>query len=304
MTVAFYVSFMNVFNRLVESWARVLKEHGHEVDVIWVPESCDKPIAECADADVHVIVAGVHILLTLARFGGLKKGRKVLWMFDPLPERTETSANVHGCKIDMLLAAAGETRFDAAIGMNAGISGRLHELLPGIPICTVPYTFDETFIRKPIPDNERETEVLQLGWGTVRRKLAEIGMQRAGVPARFVYSGMWGAARYDLIANAKVSLNIHADGHTYFTQHRIFDAWAQGSAVVSEPMGDLNEYGVEPGVHLEIAEFGDMPGVCEQLLEDEGKRAGMVAAGQDLLRACYTTDGWTDILLGALGDGN
>ncbi len=97
-----------------------------------------------------------------------------------------------------------------------------------------------------------------------------------------------------------MSINTFRDNLQYFNQHRIFEAWAMGSVVVTEPSEDLSQYGIEDGKHLITAEFEDIPKACQAILNDQKKRREVQAAAQSLLIEHYVSDQWSNRFINAI----
>jgi hypothetical protein len=165
-----------------------------------------------------------------------------------------------------------------------------------VPVIKIPYTINSKDIITPIPEDKRQIDILQLGRKSVRRQEAEKLFANKDMVTKFIYDGLYSKNRYQTIAESRISLNIHRDKPFSFNHHRIFEAWSQGSVVVSEPSNDL-EFGIKPDTHLVLSEIDNMPEVCQKLLADEPRRHKMITAAQELLRKRYTPDHWIDKML-------
>jgi len=110
-----------------------------------------------------------------------------------------------------------------------------------------------------------------------------------------------GAARDDKRRRSRISLNIHADDrHTYFDQYRTLEAWAAGTAVVTETTGGLADWGIVPETHLVMADLPYLPEVCTELLADTTRRERITQAAQELLRAQFSPQRWRRKMLSVL----
>jgi glycosyltransferase involved in cell wall biosynthesis len=116
--------------------------------------------------------------------------------------------------------------------------------------------------------------------------------------AEFIWAGLWGAARDAFRAGARINLNVHADAELhYFDQFRTFEAWAAGTAVVSDSFEGWEDFGIQPGVHMAMAELQDLPRACAELLADVPRREAMVRASQALLRERFSPAAWQGRML-------
>ena len=88
--------------------------------------------------------------------------------------------------------------------------------------------------------------------------------------------------------------------HSYFDQYRTLEAWAAGTAVVTETTDDLALWGIVPDTHLVMANLQDLPEVCAELLADTVKREHITRAAQDLLHSEFSPQRWRQKMLSAL----
>jgi len=315
LRIAIYTCLSPLFGRFCHSWESILGGLGHEVTVIELPMNWKKPLPSQEKADVNLFVGGGSMLWMLMTHGFPGVGKNVVWMFEPVLKRN-TLAQIGTKILRRLKAIIGMEakdfhygkikvmdeighRFDAIIGMNALITSYVQKYLPGIPTIEIPYTIDPKDIISPIPEAERKIDVLQLGRHSPRRKRAEKLFNQKGVEARFIYGGLYNEDRYKVIPQAKISLQIHGGKPFYFSQHRIFEAWAAGSLVLSEPFSPKLD-GVEAGIHLIVADLENFPDVCTRLLADREKRNEIVNASQALLKSSFVPNKWSDSLIGFL----
>jgi hypothetical protein len=97
---------------------------------------------------------------------------------------------------------------------------------------------------------------------------------------------VFGEEKYDLLASAKILLNLHRDDphpddgtagtDRYFEWVRMIEAMANGCAVVSEP--SVGYEPLVPGEHFVSAAVGDLGAAVTTLLADDRARAEMVEA--------------------------
>jgi hypothetical protein len=289
-----------------------LDKLGHQATVIEVPRDWDRPFPEERENDINLFVGDPYMLWILWANGFPKAGRNILWMFDPLPEANiivETAKKIarrvkplvgmrkyffHDGKT-YLMKAIGH-KFDAVIGLNSIVTSYIERCFPDIPTVEIPYTIDPKHIIRPVPESEKQIDILQLGNRSPRRERAEKLFNQRGIGPAFIYGGLFSEYRHEIISKSKISLHIHGAKPYYFSQHRIFEAWAAGSVVVSEPFFPEFEP-VEKGAHLAVAEIEEFPEVCEELLEDRERRGRILAASQELLMDCFVPHKWSNKLL-------
>ncbi len=271
-----------------------------------------KPLPSQKETDINLFVGGGSMLWMVATQGFPQVGKNVVWMFEPVLKPNALSemgrkilrrlksfvgieaAEFHYGKIKIMHEIG--HRFDAIIGMNSLITSYVEKHLPGIPTIEIPYTIDPKDIISALPEGEKQIGVLQLGRHSPRRKKAERLFNERGVKAKFIYGGLYNEHRYKVISQSKISLQIHGGKPFYFSQHRIFEAWAAGSVVVSEPFFPKLD-GVEEGTHLIVAKLEEFPEVCENLLAEREKRYEIVSASQELLKNSFVPDKWSDTLI-------
>lgn len=275
-----------------------------------------KPLPTIEETDISVFTGGLSMLWMLAVHGLPKTGKNIIWMFEPLIETNIFAETVRKIirrfKSFMGIEASdfhyGKTKtmnaigqkLDAIVGFNSLVTKYAERHFPTVPVIEIPYTVDPQHIISPLPEAERHIDILQLGRRSSRREQAErLFNRRGGVKATFIYAGLYNEHRYEVISQSKISLQIHGSRPFYFNQHRIFEAWAAGSVVVSEAFSPEMD-GVEEGKHLIVAELEDFPEVCNELLADREKRHEIVNASQELLKSSFLPDKWSDDLLRVL----
>lgn len=141
----------------------------------------------------------------------------------------------------------------------------------------------------------RDIDVLFLGGDTERRRaqLSRLGpvlaehrsdlrLFRFSTPIHAGVPGVvFGADKYDLLARARILVNIHRDDRSpgYFEWARMVEAMANGVAVVTEP-----STGHDPlvaGTHF--VEADDVPGAVRALLDDPDRIDDVATAARDLV---------------------
>ena len=142
---------------------------------------------------------------------------------------------------------------------------------------------------------ERDIDILFLGRLTPRREFALASY--AGIFERFrchlglsdnsrpnVASGaafVAGEEKRDLLARAKVLLNVHGEDEPYFEWLRVAEAICAGCAVVSERSSDLAP--LQWGRHLLTGQLGSLGLFCAWLVEDVSRRDQMRTEAYELL---------------------
>ena len=279
----------------------VLLSAGHKVETIDLGTSTSAPLPNLGHSDVNLLICGIY---AFERFGqhGLPKGDKnILWMLDPLT--SDSAANVHNYKAGLFDAFANQ--LNAVIAMDAPIESYLNQHYPYLATFRIPYMVAEKHLRAPLPERDKTVRAIFMGATSPNRARAEQLFNAANVPVDFVSASLWGAERDARLRQAAVVLSIHADSaHTYFDQFRALDAWAAGTALLLETTDGLQthciEHGIEPGVHLMMADLADMPQACAALLKDAGKRQAMVTQAQALLRERFLPQHWAQKMRGVL----
>lgn len=143
--------------------------------------------------------------------------------------------------------------------------------------------------------SERDIDILFLGRLTPRRELALASCAR--VFERFrchlglsdnsrpnVTSGptfVSGNHKRDLLARAKVLLNVHGEDEPYFEWLRVAEAICAGCAVVSERSSDLAP--LQSGRHVLTGEVGSLGLICALLVENVPLREQMRTDAYELL---------------------
>ena len=297
MKIHIYTDIEVLFGRACRVWMKVLLAAGHEVEYIDLGMENTSPLPDLGPCDVNLLVAGIYAFSRFNTWGLPSHGKNVLWMFDPLTRNPESA--MHGPKSVLFDALA--SQLDAVIAMDASIESYLHAHHPKLATCRIPYLISEQHIEVPQAESARSADVILLGGKSPHRERAQALFEASAVRAEFLWSGVWGAERDARRRNARISLNIHAESkHTYFDQFRALDTWAAGTVVLTETSAGLAAFGIEPGIHLAMAELEDFPDVCAALLSDVEKRQRMVRASQALLREQFSARRWEKDMLAVL----
>lgn len=296
MRIHLYTDIDTLFGRAVRLWMDVLLQAGHEVEFIDMGNSTEAPLPEVGPCDINLLIAGIYALPRFARHGLPRHGKHVLWMFDPLTRNA--SATVHRHKAELFDAIA--PGLHAVMAMDASMERYLARHFPALTTFNLPYLVADRQLRAPLPEAQRSRDIVMLGGDTARRREAE-RLFLANTPplkAEFIWSGLWGAARDTCRAGARINLNVHADPELrYFDQFRSFEAWAAGTAVVSDSFEGWEDFGIVPGVHMVMADLQDLPRACAELLADVPRREAMVKASQTLLRERFSPAAWRSRML-------
>jgi glycosyltransferase involved in cell wall biosynthesis len=197
---------------------------------------------------------------------------------------------VHGYKAGLFDAIA--PGLHAVMAMDASIARYLAQHFPALTTFHLPYLMADKHVREPLAEALRSRDIVMLGGDTPRRREAErLFLKAAPLKAEFIWSGL-------CRAGARINLNVHADAELhYFDQFRTFEAWAAGTAVVSDSFEGWEDFGIQPGVHLAMAELQDLPRACAELLADVPRREAMVRASQALLRERFSPAAWQGRML-------
>jgi hypothetical protein len=288
LNIHIYTDIDTLFGRACRIWMDVLLDAGHEAEYIALGTDRENALPNVGPADVNVLVCGIY---AFARFGkhGLPRGKNILWMLDPLTRNPD--AAVHGYKATLFDAFAPE--LDAVLAMDQPIEDYLRSHYPSLPVSQLPYMVADKHIRAPESDSARTGGVVFIGHPSPPREQAEALFKSTGVPAEFVWSGLWGKQREDKLRHARIALTIHAEPkHTYFDQFRTLEAWAAGTAVVSESTSGLEAHGITSGKHLVTGTLADLPALCQSLLADPPRRHAIRVAAQALLKQQFSVQRW------------
>jgi hypothetical protein len=296
LRIHLYTDIDTLFGRAVRLWMDVLLQAGHEVEFIDLGTSTDAPLPKVGPCDINLLIAGIYALPRFARHGLPRHGKHVLWMFDPLTR--DASATVHRHKAELFDAIAPGVH--AVMAMDASIRRYIAQHFPALVTFHLPYLVADKHVREALPETSRSRDIVMLGGDTARRREAErlFLASPASPKAEFIWSGLWGAARDAYRAGARINLNVHADSELrYFDQFRSFEAWAAGTAVVSDSFAGWEDFGIVPGEHMVMAELEDLPQTCAELLADAPRREAMVRASQALLRERFSPAAWQGRML-------
>jgi Glycosyl transferases group 1 len=296
LNVHIYTDIDTLFGRAARLWMDVLLEAGHEAELIDLGAATDQPLPDVGPCDINLLITGIYAMQRFSAFGLPRHGKHLLWMFDPLTKNEK--ATVHRPKTELFDALA--PQLHAVMAMDASIERYIASHFPTLPVFRLPYLVAEKHIRAPLPESLRTRGAVMLGSETPGRRDMEARFLAAVPPTdvAFIWRGMWGSARDTCRAEARVSLNIHADSHhAYFDQFRTFETWAVGTAVLSDMFEGAGEFGIEPGVHLAMTSPQDMPSALNALLKDVAQREALTRAAQALLRERFSPASWRDRML-------
>jgi hypothetical protein len=296
LRIHLYTDIDTLFGRAVRLWMDVLLQAGHEVEFIDLGTSTEAALPDVGPCDINLLIAGIYAFPRFARRGLPRHGKHVLWMFDPLTRNA--SATVHHYKAELFDAIA--PGLHAVMAMDASIERYLAQHFPALSTFRLPYLIADKHLRAPLPEADRTRDIVMLGGDTARRREAESLFRSSPIPlkAEFIWSGLWGAARDACRAGSRISLNVHADSELrYFDQFRTFEAWAAGTAVVSDSFEGWEDFGIVPGLHMVMAELEDLPQACAEVLADVPRREAMVRASQALLRERFSPAAWRGRML-------
>lgn len=90
-----------------------------------------------------------------------------------------------------------------------------------------------------------------------------------------------GDAKWRLLADTRVLLNVHHGSLAYMEWHRVLGAVLNGCVVLSEHALDIAPF--EPGAHFISAAYDDLPGVLESALGDPARLLGIRNAAYELV---------------------
>lgn len=190
----------------------------------------------------------------------------------------------------------------------------------GVPVAHLPLGYERSFDRwggpgrdgddpaiatsaqtKPVQATPaqicRPIDVLFLGSLTPRREavLAELASDLQSLRCRLVlfesnrparqgdpgfYSGV---AKHELLASAKVLLNVHRSEVPYFESVRALEAVANGAVLLSEPSLDHGLF--EPVKHVVTAPLSSLGATCRALVADDGWQQELRVAAYEHLRS-------------------
>lgn len=129
-----------------------------------------------------------------------------------------------------------------------------------------------------IAPREEDIDVLFYGSMNERRQRVLDGLAAAGLRVHTAF-GVYGEPRDQLIARAKVVLNVHYYEAKVFEVVRVSYLLANGRCVVSERGGDpAEEREFEKGVAFSA--YGDLVETCLRLCRDEAARRGLAEEGK------------------------
>lgn len=299
MKINIYTDIDVLFGELCRACMDLLVKAGHEVELVDMGADNQSPLPDVGTSSVNLIVAGIYAWRRFCKWGLPTHGKHVLWIFDPLTKNS--SSEMHRHKAVAFDAIA--SQLNAVIAMNTPIASYLWQQYPKLPVLTIPYLIADKRINVPAIESLRSRPVVFLGGESPHRRLLESHFAANALSVDFRWTSLWGKERDDLRRYCCINLNLHAEiEHTYFDQFRALETWAAGTVVVTETTDGLDEFGIQPGVHLAMGDWHEMPSVCSQLLQDSACRARMTVAAQDLLREQFSMHRWKTDLLGLLSN--
>ncbi len=294
MKINVYTDIDNLFGDLCRACMDMLVQAGHEVELVDIGMDNHAPLPDVGPSSVNLIVAGIYAWKRFQTWGLPRHGKNVVWIFDPLT-RNDASA-MHRPKAAAFDAICAQV--DAVVAMNASVANYIELHHAQLATLKIPYVIADHRIAVPVDETLRRKTVIFLGGKSPHRREVEAHFAAHESDANFVWTSVWGKQRDDWRRHCRISLNLHAETeHTYFDQFRALETWAAGAVVLTETTDGLSEFGIQPGVHLAMNDWHDIPATCAQLLQDRACREQMTAAAQELLRQQFSMGRWkSDIL--------
>lgn len=299
MKINLYTDIDTLFGDLCRACMDMLVQAGHEVELVDIGMDNHAPLPDVGPASVNLMVAGIYAWQRFQTWGLPRHGKNVLWVFDPL---TRNDASImHRHKAVALDAIAAQ--LDAVLAMNTPIASYLALHHPQLLTLKIPYLIADKRMASPVDETLRRKPIIFLGGQSPHRVEVESHFAAHKLAANFVCTSLWGKQRDDWRRHCCINLSLHAETkHTYFDQFRALETWAAGAVVLTETTDGLAEFGIQPGVHLAMTDWRDMPGVCSQLLLDKAHREQMTVAAQELLREQFSMHRWKSDLLRLLSN--
>ncbi len=296
--IIFYTTFGELFGEFCHAWRVTLEQYGFAVEVMILKNHWQIQLPVVANSTVNIFVAGLSLLKIIGEHGLPEKGKKVLWVVEPLTDDESSEKHYHK---SLSLKLVGHC-FDVFIGMDDKIVSYLREKYPNIPSYWIPYTLAPEAITLPVEDDERSIDVLWLARleRSSHRSFAYQCFQEMHFPVRLISAGLYGEERDQTLVQSKISLEVHGDHVIYCNQFRLFMSWAKGSVVLSEQCDHYADFGIKDGVHLVISKLEEFSDICKELLSDPHKRMAISHAAQELLRQQFTTKVWVNKFIGIL----
>lgn len=187
MKIAIYVADPRCRGRVCCSWMITLRALGHDVLYFKMGWGDERPLLVVEDVDINLIIAGISILRRIQKQGFPSQGKNILWMFDPLTDDAFSMEQRKRLKSFDRLA----DELDAFIGMNEQIICYAKQNFRHVPAFHIPYNFLSDVIINPLPDCERQIDVLYLAHSSLRRESATAMLHESGLPMYFVHDGLW-----------------------------------------------------------------------------------------------------------------
>lgn len=296
--IIFYTTFGELFGDLCHAWRVTLEQYGFAVEVMILKNYWQSPLPVVANATINIFVAGLSLLKIIGQHGLPEKGKKVLWVVEPLTDDESSEKHYHKSRALKLVGHC----FDIFIGMDDKIVSYLREKYPSIPSYWIPYTLASEAITRPVADDERSIDILWLARleRSSHRNLAYQCFQEMHFPVRLISAGLYGKERDQTLSQSKISLEVHGDHVIYCDQFRLFMSWAKGAVVLSEPCDHYAGFGIKDDVHLVISKLEEFSNICKELLSAPHKRMTIAHAAQELLQQQFTTKVWANQFISIL----
>lgn len=283
-SVAVYTAHEQVFGRMTLGVVNALRFSGFPCIYASTPLGQTQSV-KFVEADIHIFVLGHSLSRLLLMTGMPSTGRRVAWVMEPLSKEPE--AAVHRIKYEPIAKCLHLS--DYAFCMHERICESVKAIRPDLPCSLLPAMLPESVITGVRPDYLRVLDTLCIQSITERRTRLCSWLEAHGLPM-LRCEALFHPMLYDALARARLCLNIHPDGYRHFAQCRFMDAWASGTAVLSEPFDDAERYGLVDGQNVVFAEVPDMPAVGRQLLSNPEQLHKIAVDGQTLLRERYTVE--------------
>jgi hypothetical protein len=280
------------FGDLGTIWKELLESGGHQVTIIEIGMNSMKGYNKRIKSDVNLIMAGMIILKVLNDEGFPEEGNNILWMFDPLYDKSI----LHYEKVEWFNKIA--HNFKKIICMNQDIENHITSLKIKTKTCILPYNIAQQRILDPIPEHLKIIDLVFLAsQQSPKRKNFINNLHKRNLNVLSINGGFWKERRSLLLSNTRISLQISQDKYVYFDQYRIFESIAHGCLVVTEPAKDMESLGFINGENIIVGEIEEIPQICEELLYKPGYRSKIIKEAQITLRNHYCSELFLNDLL-------
>lgn len=153
-------------------------------------------------------------------------------------------------------------------------------------------TFGYSEIMATVPQRTKDIDILFYG-GLNERRLAYLRALQALGKYKVVFRGndLWGTEKSELIARARIVLNLHYYESALFEYPRVLHLLNNGAFVISEDSRNMPEY-THLFKGLVVVPLGNVEALVQasvQYLEDDKSRNVVATAGYDLIRKIKTT---------------